>query len=201
MLIRTDRRQLNSNGKKNGLRTISVLTQMLLHPRSFIRENTTLVKFAIVGASGLAVNLVLLTVLKLWINVLFANAIAVELSVINNFTWNDMYTFKARTFSTDLPKIKRLAKYNFVSIISQVVTKIIFSPKIRRLIKYNFVSVVSLVVNQTVFSLLIFFGVWYIFASVAAVNVAFGTNYFGSSRWAWRVFPKSLLEEVELVKN
>jgi putative flippase GtrA len=179
-VIRSRENPSASNARKNGFRTVSVLSQMIKSPSSFIRENMTAAKFATVGASGLVVNLLVLTILRVWINILLANAVAVELSVISNFTWNDMYTFKVAARYPD--------QRGFVS-------------KFKRLLKYNFVSLISQAVNSIIFSALIFLSLWYIWSSIAAVFVAFSVNYFGSSRWAWRVFPSLGLADAELVKN
>src|SRR5881394_149602 len=68
-------------------------------------------KFNAVGAMGIAVQLVTLTVLKtgLGINYLLATALAVEAAVVHNFFWHERYTWADRGRS---PRFARLAKFN-----------------------------------------------------------------------------------------
>ncbi|MHB8567048.1 MAG: GtrA family protein [Nitrososphaerales archaeon] len=133
-------------------------------PRFALRQNWTLVKFAIVGASGVLVNLGLLTLLTdLFGNglILIFNGVAVEASILNNFVWNDRFTFGGGAKGIHHGRLARLAKYNLLSL-------------------------VSFAVNEVVFSFLYSLGLYKYWASLIAIGFSFLVNYFGSSRWAWR---------------
>ena len=128
-----------------------------------------------VGLSGVVVNLVLLTAFQFVLGrsqLLLANAIGVEGSILNNFFWNDRFTFKSRM--NDQRDGGALAG-------------------VRRLGKYNALSLGSFAINEFVFYLMTTFVLtakltsWnYIPSSLVAVAAAFAVNYFGSSRWAWK---------------
>jgi len=77
----------------------------------------TFVKFGIVGASGMIVNLGFFTVfLSLGINKYLASPLAIEISIVSNFLFNNYWTFRQRR-TKDRVRIKGL-KFNLVSIIS-----------------------------------------------------------------------------------
>lgn len=139
------------------------IIQMMKSPRAAIRQNAVLIKFMTVGASGVVVGLVLLTILKIWLHPAVANTISVELTIVSNFVLNDVFTFK-QNHSSGGGAIRRLY----------------------RLVKYNIVSLAGLALNSVVFFILNSFGVFYVWSYLTAVLAAFVLNYFGSSRWAWR---------------
>lgn len=58
----------------------------------------TFLKFALVGISGIAVNqgLLALQVDYLNIDLKIASIVAIELSILNNFLWNNIWTWKER---------------------------------------------------------------------------------------------------------
>ena len=159
------------NASLNGFSSKMSLKQIIESPKDAARQQLTIIKFATVGGSGVIVNLVVLTLLKVWLGVILANALAVELSIINNFVWNDKYTFAINS-------VKDGEKTNLLS-------------KLTRLVKYNVVSLVSLGVNEAVFYFSYSNGIWYIWSSILAVGAAFIVNYSGSSKWAWRVALRS----------
>ncbi|MGI0091006.1 MAG: GtrA family protein [Nitrososphaerales archaeon] len=136
--------------------------QMILSPKDAIRQNAMLARFMLVGASGVAVNLVLLALLKSLTGALVANALSNEMSIISNFIWNDVFTFRRSSVDS------------------------FDKGKLTRLIKYNGISLVSLSVNEAIFYLVYSrLGMWYISSAVVAIGAAFLINYIGSSRWAW----------------
>jgi dolichol-phosphate mannosyltransferase len=71
------------------------------------------VKFCLVGGSGVAVNTVFLYLLheRLGLRLLLASPVAVEMAILNNFFWNNLWTFRATQV-----KLSRLAKFNLVSL-------------------------------------------------------------------------------------
>ena len=58
----------------------------------------TFIKFGIVGGSGLIVNMLAFSILTnhLRIHHLVAGALATEIAILNNFTWNHLWTFRRR---------------------------------------------------------------------------------------------------------
>jgi putative flippase GtrA len=68
-------------------------------------------KFNAVGAMGIVVQLVTLMLLKtgLRLNYLLATALAVEVTVIHNFSWHEHYTWMDRRSAT---KLARFLKFN-----------------------------------------------------------------------------------------
>lgn len=155
------------NATLNGFSAPMALAQMFLSPDLAIRQYSQLVKFALVGASGVVVNLVLLAILNVSVGAVLANAIGVEVSIFNNFIWNDTFTFKKQVSnrSTNTGNSAR--------------------GRALRFIKYNLVSIGSFSVNTIVFYFAHSVGIWYIWCSLLAIASAFVINYFGSSRWAW----------------
>jgi len=139
----------------------------LKHLLSLMRRQGELArfgKFLLVGASGVAVNEGLLWLLRdfaglpLW----GASAIAVEASILSNFFLNDAFTFADRRESGAAARLKRLGKFNVVSLAGLGIN----------------VGVLLLLTNLT--------GVHYLLANLAAIAVATLWNYFVNSRWTWK---------------
>ena len=86
-----------------------------------LHSSKTFIKFAIVGASGVAVNLCFFTLfLAMGINKYLASPIAIELSIVTNFLLNNYWTFRWRK-TVDRTRIRGL-KFNTVSLLSLVVS-------------------------------------------------------------------------------
>ena len=82
-----------------------------------LQSSKTFIKFAIVGASGVLVNLGFFTLFLLaGINKYIASPIAIELSIVSNFLLNNYWTFRWRK-TADRTRIRGL-KFNLVSILS-----------------------------------------------------------------------------------
>ena len=82
-----------------------------------LQSSKTFIKFAIVGASGVLVNLGFFTLfLMMEINKYIASPIAIELSIIWNFLLNNYWTFRWRKTGSRT-RIRGL-KFNLVSVIS-----------------------------------------------------------------------------------
>ncbi|RLG74030.1 MAG: hypothetical protein DRO23_07705 [Thermoprotei archaeon] len=116
-------------------------------------------KFAIVGSTGILVNEGLL-----WLLVHFfaapiyvASPIAIELSIINNFILNDIWTFKRfRTGSLYM-----------------------------RLAKYHFAVAVGALVNYIILLLLTFLGIFYLLANLVGIFLGYLANYLLSELLVW----------------
>jgi dolichol-phosphate mannosyltransferase len=85
----------------------------------------TFIKFGIVGASGVVVNLATFTLL-LWagVNKFIASPVAIEVSIISNFCLNNFWTFRWRETADGL-SIKGL-KFNIVSVVALLVSYGVF---------------------------------------------------------------------------
>lgn len=82
-------------------------------------SSKTFIKFAMVGLSGVAVNLCFFTLfLMLGMNKYLASPIAIELSIVSNFLLNNYWTFRWRK-TIDRIRIRGL-KFNMVSLLSLI---------------------------------------------------------------------------------
>lgn len=89
------------------------------------RSYKTFVKFCIVGGSGVVVNLGSMTALMaMGVNKYIASPIAIEISIITNFLFNNYWTFRHRKNSSR--KRIRGLKFNAVSIIALLVSYLTF---------------------------------------------------------------------------
>jgi len=79
-----------------------------------ILKNQRIIKFLIVGTSGLIVNIGSLYILKEFckLHYLLAGFIAIELSIINNFLLNSFWTWKDRMVASLKIFLFRLIKFN-----------------------------------------------------------------------------------------
>lgn len=118
-----------------------------------------LVRFGLVGASGVAVNTGFLYVyhgLLGWA-LIPASVLAVEAAIVNNFLWNDRWTFSARDKTP----------YRFF--------------------RFNLVSLGGLAVNTLVLALVVTVTrIHYLVANLVAIAAAMAWNFAANSRWTWR---------------
>lgn len=104
-------------------------------------------KFNAVGGLGIAVQLLVLTVLKsgLGLNYLLATALAVEATVIHNFFWHERFTWADRQSAS---RFVRLAKFNLstgtFSILGNVVAMKLFVDGLR--VNYFVANLLSIAV-------------------------------------------------------
>lgn len=88
-------------------------------------SSKTFIKFALVGVSGVFVNLGSFTLLMYWgLNKFIASPISIELSIISNFVFNNFWTFRHRN-NRDGFYLKGL-KFNIVSFIALGVSYLTF---------------------------------------------------------------------------
>jgi dolichol-phosphate mannosyltransferase len=130
-----------------------------------LRALRTFIRFALVGASGTAVNLgVFSAALHADLNKYVASPVAIEVSIIWNFLLNNYWTFKERR-TRDRTRIKGL--------------------------KFNLVSLVSLGVSFTTFiAVSLFFPrVSPQVAQLVGIAPAVLVNYFLNSYWTFRAHP------------
>ncbi|MEM3519148.1 MAG: glycosyltransferase [Candidatus Hadarchaeales archaeon] len=118
------------------------------------------VKFVAVGLSGVAILEVLLYLLVArGVPLFIASALAIEASILNNFIWNDIWTFKER-------RIKGI---------------------VSRCLKFHgVVALGTLTIYITSLVLSYFFGVHYLLATFIGVFPGFIVNYLFSEEIVWK---------------
>ncbi len=127
-------------------------------------EWTKVVRFGLVGLSGILVNMGLLYALTevAGLYYLVSAAIAIELSIVNNFVWNDVWTFKSAR-------------------------NLRFGRRIQRILSFQAVSMGGLIINMGVLYILAdIAGVYYLVANLVGIFVAFAWNYVVNRRYTWR---------------
>lgn len=122
--------------------------------------NRRFAKFGLVGATGVVVNLGLLAALTeiLGVHYLLSAAVALEVSILSNFTFNDLWTFRDR----------RPGRWW------------------NRLGRFNTISLGALFVNLLVLALLVeVLAMHYLAAELVAIGVSFLANYAGNISWTY----------------
>jgi dolichol-phosphate mannosyltransferase len=121
------------------------------------------IKFAIVGGSGVLVNMGLLFILTRFLSVRLeiASPIAIEVSILTNFTLNNLWTFKKR--NTHVPFWTRLFRYHLVTGLAGIV---------------NYV-VLLLLVNS--------FGLHDMLSNLIGILIGTAITYSLNSLWTWNV--------------
>ena len=121
----------------------------------------TFLKFCIVGLSGVLVNEGLLWVLTGVVGLQYeiSAIFAIEASILSNFTFNELWTFRGR------------ARGHFL----------------RRMLKFNLACAVGSTINYVILlALTRFANLHYLLSNL--VGIACGTlwNYFMSATWVWK---------------
>ena len=119
---------------------------------------TRLGRFLVVGGTGVLVNSLSLLVLFQWAHLalVLASALAAELAIVNNFWWNDRWTFKRTQLSW-----RRFARFNLVSLAGLVIT------------------------TGTLWILVRQLGVYYLTANLLGIALATAWNFVANSLWTW----------------
>jgi dolichol-phosphate mannosyltransferase len=133
------------------------------------RMNERLIKYLAVGGSGILFNLVVFYFVRTLLFSVFertgafliiASVAADELSIIYNFTLNNIWTFRHSRNSDTM---------------------------IVRLMKFHFVALGSVVINNVVlYTLNQWLGVWDMLAKFIGILVGFVWNYVVNTKWTWR---------------
>lgn len=134
------------------------------HQSAAWREWKRVYKFGIVGISGIVVNLGILYLLVEFfaLNKDLASPIAIEFSILNNFIWNDLWTFG----SVEDHKV---------------------SSRWHRLVSFNIVSVGGAVINYGIFLMLTsWFAVYYLAAQLIGILIGFVWNFLVNRRITWQ---------------
>lgn len=123
------------------------------------REFESAIKFAIVGVSGIFVNLMMLYLIVeiLSINYLIAGVIATECAILSNFSLNDKWTF--------------LNSHHM--------------PRKNRFLTFQAVSIGGLLINFVIYAILTALGMWYMIAQLIGIFIAFAWNFVINRRKTW----------------
>jgi dolichol-phosphate mannosyltransferase len=133
------------------------------HHSAAWREWKRIFKFGVVGLFGILVNLGILYLLVSFFSLDkdLASPIAIELSILNNFLWNDFWTFR----SSENGKL---------------------SSRWHRLAAFNLVSVGGAAINYGIFLMLTrWFAIHYLAAQLVGILIAFSWNFLINRRITW----------------
>jgi len=99
-------------------------------------------KFNVVGGIGIAVQLLMLAVLKtgLGLNYLFATGLAVEVAVVHNFLWHEGFTWKDRRSksSHDESRLARFVKFSLTTGVFSIAGNLVFMRLLAGVGKLNY---------------------------------------------------------------
>lgn len=93
-----------------------------------IKDKQRLIKFAVVGFVGFAVNYLGLELLKRFgLSTYFATLLATEAAIISNFIFNNVWTFKDKIITKVSDVFVQFLKFNFSSLFAVIVQPLIVS--------------------------------------------------------------------------
>ena len=136
----------------------------LHHESAAWREWRRVLKFGLVGILGIVVNQGILIFLKEFAGfpLPVASLFAIEIAILNNFLWNDLWTFKS---GGQQQKI---------------------SNRWHRLISFQIVSAGGAVINFAILNILAYMmGIDYRIANIIGILVGFAWNFFVNRRMTW----------------
>jgi dolichol-phosphate mannosyltransferase len=121
-------------------------------------ELDRLIKFSLVGLSGLFVNEGFLWFfVHIGMDKYIANIPATELSILNNFTWNDLWTFR---------DLKR-------------------KPLWQRLVSFHAAALTGAVFQWITYALLVWFGINYLIANLVGIALSFVVRFAFNRHVTW----------------
>lgn len=131
-------------------------------PKIRFRQSGDFVKFCMVGISGVIVNigLYILMTRMLGINLNIAAPIAIEFSILSNFFFNQIWTFKHRITKT--PVFYKLLKFHLIAGLAGTL---------------NFITFIALIHLISLHDII---------ANFIGIGIGTGVNYFLNSFWTWR---------------
>ena len=126
------------------------------------------IRFGIVGLSGVFIDMAVLFLLSdptmVGWNLTRSKILAAETAIINNFVWNDLWTFR------DFSKRQRGGKAT-----------------LRRFLKFNLICLVGLTINVLLLNLLFnVFGINRYFANLIAIGLVTIWNFWINLKFSWR---------------
>ena len=140
------------------------LHSFIHHQSAAWRDWKRIFKFGIVGLSGIVVNLGILFLLVEFftLNKDLASPIAIEFAILNNFIWNDLWTFGSAENQN-------------------------VSSRWHRLVTFNLVSFGGAAINYAIFLVLtIWFAVYYMAAQLIGILISFVWNFLVNRRVTWK---------------
>ena len=125
--------------------------------RLFTPDLLRFLRFAVVGGSGVLINMLALWLLhdKIGLGLTRSSIAAISLAIMNNFLLNNFWTFKATSIQSS------------------------------RFAQFVVVSLIGMAINLTVLNLLFAVGIHYAPANLAGIIVATAWNFYANSRWTW----------------
>jgi dolichol-phosphate mannosyltransferase len=120
-------------------------------------------KFAVVGGSGVVVNMgsFFLLTRHAGLNLEYASPIAIEISILTNFFLNNIWTFRKR--NTRVGLLSRIFRYHLVT-------------GLAGLVNYGILLLLAKV-----------FGIHDLVANLIGIIVGTFINFFLNSLWTWRI--------------
>lgn len=115
------------------------------------------IRFGVVGGSGVAVNLAALWFFHKELNLALelAGVLAVSAAIVNNFLWNNFWTFGASGVHP------------------------------RRVAQFVTISLIGMAINVGILRGLVRLGTHYLAADLLGILVATSWNFFANTRWTW----------------
>lgn len=125
------------------------------------RQSEDFIRFALVGLSGLLVNLGIYVLLtrKMGFDIVLASPVAIEVSILSNYFLNDVWTFKYRRVT--IPVYRRLFRFHVVAALAG---------------SLNYLAFLTLVYLMHVYDIL---------ANVSGISIGILVNYSLNSIWTW----------------
>lgn len=143
-----------------------ILIFSMIHRNNAVwRYWETFFKFGFVGLSGILVNTALLYFFTDIIGLfyLYSSVLAIEASILNNFLWNEVWTFS----------------HEGAHLLSSLAA---------RLLSFHLVSFVGLIINVLIlFVLTDRAGYYYLLSNLAGIFAAFFWNYWMNRNYTWKV--------------
>jgi dolichol-phosphate mannosyltransferase len=144
----------------------------LARTRMYLLQNSSFVRFCIVGASGTLLDTAMLFLLSdprtLGWNLLGSKVIAAELALTNNFIWNDLWTFG---------KVSRRQSG--------------FRQRFRRFLKFNLLCSVGIILNLIILDIGVkVFHINRYIANLSAILIVTFWNYNTNRKLSWRTAAK-----------
>jgi len=123
-------------------------------------EVRQIVKFGIVGASGVAVNMICLFMFKEILNapLIISSLLAIEISIVTNFFGNDNYTFKGTKCEKSF---------------------------LHRMFSYNSICIGSMIINVAVLVSLTFVGINYLIGNALGISIGYVWNFLMNRKITW----------------
>jgi dolichol-phosphate mannosyltransferase len=124
------------------------------------RHRNRFLKFCFVGLSGVAVNEGLLWLFTDVIGIFFllSSLIAIEISILTNFSFNEIWTFR------DMRGGRKVYT---------------------RMAMYNLVAAGGMIINLLILYVLVNTGMYYLVANLFGIAGAVLWNYFVNYKWTW----------------